>query len=47
MITISFVIPGMPTEWIVALTLMLAPLLLMSAFLFASRTASVLRHLTQ
>jgi hypothetical protein len=47
MITISITIPSIPAEWIVALTFMVAPLLLLSAVRFASGTASVIRQLTK
>ncbi len=47
MITISLIIPAIPTEVILALTLILAPLLLLGAFQFASGAASVARHITK
>ncbi len=47
MITISFMIPALPAEVIVALTLIVAPLLLLGAFQFASGAASVARHITK
>ena len=47
MITISITIPSIPTHVIVALTLVLAPLLLIMAYRFASSTASIVRQLTK
>jgi hypothetical protein len=47
MITISFTLPVIPPELSIALTLMLAPALLISAFRFASGMASVIRQLTK
>jgi hypothetical protein len=47
MITITFTIPSIPAEWIVALTLVLGPLLLLAAFRFAFSAGSLVRRLTK
>ncbi len=45
MITITFTIPNIPADWIVGLTLVLGPVLLLGAFWFASGAGSLLRRL--
>lgn len=47
MITISFAIPSVSPELILALAVVLAPLLLMGAFWFASGAASAVRQMTK
>jgi len=47
MITISIVIPSLPAQWILALTFVLSPLMLMSLFRLAGSAAAVIRQVTK
>jgi hypothetical protein len=47
MITISITIPSLPAQWILALTFVLSPLMLMSFFRLAGSAASVIRQLNK
>jgi len=47
MITITFTIPSIPAQWILGLTLVLGPMLLLAAFWFASGAGSLVRRLTR
>jgi hypothetical protein len=47
MITITFTIPSIPAQWILGITLVLGPLLLLAAVQFAFSAGSFVRRLTK